>query len=94
MELQLIQTKIYPVREQNVMLDTDLTELYGIETKRLKEAVKRNFSRFPGDFCVSADEGRKQFFKVANFDLKKWQRKTLQVFNYLMKQNKLIEDQS
>lgn len=50
MELQLIQNKIYEVRGQKVLLDNHLAEMYGIETKRLKEAVKRNFKRFPLDF--------------------------------------------
>ena len=39
MELQVIQNKIYEVRGQKVMLDFDLAELYGSETKRLKEAI-------------------------------------------------------
>ena len=50
MELQVIQNKIYEIRGQKVMLDFDLAELYGSETKRLKEAVRRNLKRFPGDF--------------------------------------------
>jgi flagellar capping protein FliD len=45
-----IVDKIYLIREQKVLLDRDLAELYGVETKRLKEAVKRNLSRFPEDF--------------------------------------------
>lgn len=47
MELQVIQNKIYEIRGQKVMLDFDLAELYGSETKRLKEAVRRNLKRFP-----------------------------------------------
>ena len=50
MELQVIQNKIYEIRGQRVMLDFDLAELYETETKRLKEAVRRNLSRFPDDF--------------------------------------------
>ena len=50
MDLQLIQNKIYEVRNQKIMLDFDLAELYGSETKRLKEAVRRNLKRFPSDF--------------------------------------------
>jgi hypothetical protein len=45
-----IMDKIYLIRGQKVMLDRDLAELYGIETKRLKEAVKRTLFRFPEDF--------------------------------------------
>ena len=50
MELQLIQDKIYEIRGQKVMMDFDLSNLYEIETKRLKEAVRRNITRFPKDF--------------------------------------------
>lgn len=50
MQLQVIQTKIYEVRGQKVMLDYDIAELYEVETKRLKEAIRRNARRFPGDF--------------------------------------------
>jgi len=44
------QTLIYDLRGYKVMLDFDLATLYGVETKRLKEQVRRNLSRFPGDF--------------------------------------------
>jgi len=47
---EIITSKIYIIREQKVMLDRDLSELYGVETKRLKEAVRRNKERFPEDF--------------------------------------------
>ena len=52
MELQLIQSKIYEIRGQRVMLDFDLSEMYGVETKRLKEQVRRNPERFPRGFYV------------------------------------------
>ena len=42
--------KIYFIRNQKVMIDRDLAMLYGVETKRLKEQVKRNLERFPEDF--------------------------------------------
>ena len=47
--LQVIQSKIYEIRGLKVMLDFDLAEMYGTETKRLKEAVRRNMDRFEGD---------------------------------------------
>lgn len=50
MDIQVIQNKIYEIRGQRVMLDFDLAELYGIETKNLKKAVRRNLERFPSDF--------------------------------------------
>lgn len=48
MDIQIIQNKIYKIRGQRVMLDFDLAELYQVETKRLKESVRRNIDRFEG----------------------------------------------
>ncbi len=53
MQLSLIQNKIYEIRGQKVMLDFDLAQMYEVENKRLKEAVKRNLSRFPSDFMFT-----------------------------------------
>ena len=50
MEIDIIQTKIYEIKGQRIMLDFDLAELYGIETKYLKRAVRVNMKRFPADF--------------------------------------------
>ena len=47
---EIISNKIYLIRNQKVMIDRDLAELYRVETKRLKESVKRNSERFPEDF--------------------------------------------
>jgi hypothetical protein len=47
---EIIMNRIYYIREQKVMIDSDLAELYGVETKRLNEQVKRNINRFPDDF--------------------------------------------
>lgn len=49
-ELVIIQSKIYEIRGQKVMIDKDLADLYQVEVKRLNEAVKRNIKRFPSDF--------------------------------------------
>ena len=58
MDLQIIQNKIFEVRGCRVMLDLHLAELYQVETRALKQAVKRNIDRFPGDFMfeLSKDE--------------------------------------
>jgi len=58
MELQLIQKKIHEIRGQRVMIDFDLADMYGVDTRSLKQAVKRNESRFPSDFMfkLSKDE--------------------------------------
>ena len=49
-KLQEIKSKIFEIRGQKVMLDYDLAAMYGVETKRLNEQVKRNIERFPNDF--------------------------------------------
>ena len=62
-----IESKIYFIRGQKVMMDSDLAEMYGVETKRLKEQVKRNRDRFPEDFMFeltakeAEDLSRSQF---------------------------------
>lgn len=50
LSVQLIERKIYLIRNQKVMLDSDLAELYEVETSNLNKAVKRNTQRFPSDF--------------------------------------------
>lgn len=50
-----ITNRIHIIREQKVMLDRDLAELYGVELKALNQAVKRNIHRFPDDFCFQLD---------------------------------------
>ena len=49
-EIQMIQSKIYEIRGQNVMVDKDLAELYQVTTSNLNKAVQRNIKRFPTDF--------------------------------------------
>ena len=64
MELQSIQSKIYEIRGQRVMLDFDLAELYGVETRALKQAVRRNIERFEGeDFMFELSEGEYNILK-------------------------------
>ena len=59
-EVEAIKHRIYEVRGLRVMLDRDLAELYGVETKVLNQAVKRNIERFPEDFMFQLD--RKDVF--------------------------------
>lgn len=49
-QLTIIQSKIYEIRGQKVMLDFDLAEMYQVETRVLNQSVKRNIQRFPEDF--------------------------------------------
>ncbi|HEU4393552.1 MAG TPA: ORF6N domain-containing protein [Solirubrobacterales bacterium] len=51
-----IEKRIFVVRERQVMLDEDLADLYGVETKRLVQQVKRNRERFPGDFMFQLNK--------------------------------------
>ena len=51
--IELIASKIYLIRGIKVMLDRDLAELYGVETRVLNQAVSRNIERFPEDFMLS-----------------------------------------
>lgn len=53
--MEQIESKIFLIRSQKVMLDADLAELYGVETKVLNQAVKRNIERFPEDFMFQLD---------------------------------------
>ncbi len=58
--IEKITSKIYLIRKEKVMLDSDLAELYGVETKVLIQAVKRNVDRFPKDFMfqLTADQNK------------------------------------
>ena len=55
-DLVIIENKIYEIRGQKVMLDFDLAEMYEIETKVLKQSVRRNIERFPEDFMFRLTE--------------------------------------
>lgn len=59
-QLQIIQNRIYEFRGQKVMLDRDLAEMYGVQTKVLNQAVKRNIERFPSDvmFQISVKKSK------------------------------------
>lgn len=61
-QLSIIQNKIYEFRGQKVMLDRDLAEMYGVQTKVLNQAVKRNIERFPEDFM----------FQLSNEETQDW----------------------
>ena len=65
-ELELIKSKIYEIRGQRVMLDRDLAAMYGVETRALNQAVKRNIKRFEGDdfmFQLTKDEANQAVSK-------------------------------
>jgi hypothetical protein len=60
---ETISNKIYFIRNQKVMIDRDLAILYGIETRVLKQAVKRNLSRFPKDFMFELNKAEIENWK-------------------------------
>lgn len=63
---EAVFSKIYKVRDQKVMLDRDLAEMYGVETKTLKRAVRRNIDRFPEDFLfeLTKDEWQNLRYQI------------------------------
>ena len=69
-EVEVIKHRIYEVRGMRVMLDRDLAELYGVETKRLNEAVRRNIERFPEDFMFKLNKSEWVFLRSQIVTLK------------------------
>lgn len=66
LEENSIRSKIHVIRGQQVMLDRDLAALYGVETKRLNEQVKRNIERFPEQFCFQLTRDELENLKIQN----------------------------
>ncbi len=71
---ELVMSKIYLIRRQKVMLDRDLSDLYGVETKRLKEAVRRNIDRLPEDFMFEMSSKEMEIWRTqfATSNSEKW----------------------
>jgi hypothetical protein len=65
-EEEKIMNKIHVIRNHKVMLDFDLAEMYGVETKRLNEQLKRNLKRFPKDFMFTLSEKETQHLRSQN----------------------------
>ena len=68
--LEPIKRKIYEIRGYKVMLDSDLAELYNVETKNLKRAVRANIERFPDDFLFELTKEEYDSLRCKNFTLK------------------------
>ena len=62
-DLEIIRNRIYEIRGQRVMLDRDLAALYGVETRALNQAVKRNIECFPEDFMFQLTKGETEILK-------------------------------
>lgn len=68
---EIIMNKIYYIRGQKVMLDKDLAELYGTETKKLKQQVNRNLNRFPKHYMFELSKQENELLRSQNATLKK-----------------------
>lgn len=71
--IERITEKIYLIRKEKVMLDSDLAELYGVETRVLKQAVRRNIERFPEDFMFQLTKEENHFLRSQFVILKRGQ---------------------
>ena len=74
---EVIESKIFLIRGQKVMLDSDLAELYGVEVKQLKRQVRRSIDRFPADFMFQLsqednDSLRRHFGTLKRGEHSKW----------------------
>ena len=69
--LEQISRKIYLIRNHKVIFDHDLAELYGVETKVLKQAVRRNLERFPDDFMFELSSGEDESLRSQIVTLKR-----------------------
>ena len=67
---EIIQSKIFFIRGKKVMLDSDLAELYGVPTKSLNLAIKRNLTRFPDDFMFRLTHEEAKFLRF-QFEISK-----------------------
>ena len=70
-QLALIQSKIYEIRGRRIMIDSDLAELYDVETKNLKRAVRSNIERFPDDFMFELTKEEYESLRCNFFTLNK-----------------------
>ena len=71
--IERITSKIYLIRNQKIILDRDLAELYGVETRVLKQAVRRNIKRFPLDFMFELTSEEEQALRSQIVTLKRGQ---------------------
>ena len=66
-DIEKTENKIIFIREQRVILDRDVAELYGVETRRINEALKNNPEKFPDGYVIELTDKEKQYV-VENFD--------------------------
>ena len=66
-KLESIENRIVAIRGEKVLIDVDVAEIYGVETKRVNEAVKNNLDKFPEDYLFEVNQDEKNEL-VENFD--------------------------
>ena len=71
--VEKIASKIFLIRNEKILLDSDLADLYGVETGALKQAVRRNLNRFPSDFMFQLTKKEYQFLRSQIVILKRGQ---------------------
>jgi hypothetical protein len=81
--VEIIEKKILLIRGHKVMLDNDLAELYGVETKRLNEQVRRNLKRFPDDFMFQLTEEESESLRSHFATLKSGRGKHRKYLHYV-----------
>ena len=94
--IERIAQAILVLRGQKVLLDADLAAIYGVETKRFNEQVRRNLERFPADFMFQVtqtewDALRSQFATLKTWPAengKKWSRKSERLWSYVILQQR------
>ena len=69
--IEILEKKILLIRGQKVMLDADLAELYGVETRTLNQGVKRNIERFPDDFMFQLSKEENESLRSQDVTLKR-----------------------
>jgi len=79
---EIVENRIFLIRGKKVMIDRDLAELYGIETKQLKRAVKRNINRFPSDFMFELTNDENKLLRCQFGTLKKGQHSKYMPFAF------------
>ena len=79
---EAIINKIYFIRDHKVMIDRDLAEMYGVETKRLKEAVRRNIERFPEQYMFELTKNEYDSLRTQIATLKKGRGQHAKYFPY------------
>ncbi|MBO4639184.1 MAG: ORF6N domain-containing protein [Treponema sp.] len=90
---QIIEDKIFTIRGVQVMLDRDLAELYGVETKRINEQVKRNIERFPEEFCFQLTKEEVDILRSQNATLRCMKESSRSQFVTLNNEDQILRSQ-